>query len=76
MGKCIMYRDITDCDKATCTGCGMRVEMITVEAVFGCGHKSNITTTIDDAGPDVAMAINELCPSCERQIFSCPIGRC
>jgi hypothetical protein len=40
---------------------------ITAQAVVGCGHASTITTTIDDAGPDVAMALNELCPLCERE---------
>ena len=42
-------------------------DRIEVKATFGCGHVSTIITTIDDAGFEVSAAINELCPSCERE---------
>lgn len=71
---CIMYKDPLDCDKPTCTTCHLfgtgksEPEMIGVEVVYGCTHVGSKIVSIDDAGPEIAMSINELCPSCQQKI--------
>jgi hypothetical protein len=49
--------------------------MISVNVSYVCGHRGQIMTTIDSAGPDVCIASGELCPACESEYIH-SLGEC
>jgi hypothetical protein len=60
---CPTVVETDQCAGGDCDGCP---DTITVEVKFACGHEGTVTTTIDNAGPDVSMALDEMCPACDQ----------